>query len=115
MTLRKLKIKPDPDFGRLEKVLRRKAVPDRVPFFELFSNIEAEVLEVIGKGRGNTKIQCSTDEPGLQDLKQQIDYMFYLGYDYIRLYPENFEFPRKEAPTAMTDHGEREYFPAVIC
>lgn len=114
MAVRKLKIKPDPDFGRLEKVLRRRAVPDRVPFFELFSNIEAEVLEVIGKGKGDTKIQCSTGESGLQALKQQIDYMFYLGYDYIRLYPENFEFPRKEAPNTMTTYGEREYFPAAF-
>ena len=114
MTVRKLKIKPDPDFGRLEKVLKRQAVPDRVPFFELLSNLEAEVLEAIGKGRGDTKIQCGTGGSGLQALEQQIDYMFYLGYDYISLSPENFEFPRKEAPKAVTDYGEREYFPAAF-
>ena len=45
----KLRIKPNPNFERLEKVLRREGTPDRVPFYELFSNIESEVLRAIGK------------------------------------------------------------------
>ncbi len=30
---------PDPDFSRLEKVLRRQGEPDRVPFVELFADV----------------------------------------------------------------------------
>ena len=51
MSARVLKIKPDPDFGRLERVLTQQGLPDRVPFFELLSNLEAQVLEVIGAQR----------------------------------------------------------------
>ncbi len=111
MSARLLKIKPDPDFGRLEKVLRREGLPDRVPFYELFSNIEEEVLSAIQNRTAGGGKRPGTNEPGLRTLRRQIDYMYCLGYDYISLYPENFEFPRKEAPKAVTALGEREYFP----
>jgi len=107
MCARKLEIKPDPDFGRLEKILRRQGEPDRVPFYELFSNIEAEVLELIGKD--NSHRRRAADEPAIQALCQHIDYQYYLGYDYIDLYPQGFDFPRSEAPKAVTPQGEREY------
>lgn len=49
MAARKLNIRPDPDFSRFERVLKRSGIPDRVPFYELFSNIQKEVLKAIGK------------------------------------------------------------------
>ena len=62
MAKSRLRIQPDPDFGRLMKVLRRDGVPERVPFCELFSNIIPDVLETIERSpTGDT----STITPGL--------------------------------------------------
>jgi uroporphyrinogen decarboxylase len=112
MSPRKLKIRPDPDFSRLEKVITRKAIPDRVPFFELLSNLEEEVLETLGRAGNKTPLYGREEKVRL--LQRQIDYMYHLGYDYISLQPENFEFPRKQAPKTMTAQGEREYFPGAF-
>jgi len=94
MAARKLKIKPRPDFGRLEKVLRRQALPDRVPFYELYSNIEAEVLQAIGKAGESVKKLPDGSDLETRLLNQHITYQFHLGYDYIIVNPKNFEFPR---------------------
>jgi uroporphyrinogen decarboxylase len=99
MKIRKLKIKPDPDFSRLEKVLRRQGTPDRVPFFELFSNIESEVMAAIGKKENN-------------GLQQHINYYYYLGYDYVNIGAKNFGFPTEERPKTETVQGERAYITA---
>ena len=69
-----LKIQPDPDFGRLEKVFRRQGEPDRVPFFELFSNIQPDVLDAMGLKGAN----ALPGRPGGEDrvLQGHIDYQF---------------------------------------
>jgi uroporphyrinogen decarboxylase len=102
MSIRKLKIRPNPDFGRIEKVLRRQGVPDRVPFYELFSNIERDVLSIIGKHED-------------LELRQHINYMFSLGYDYISVSASQmkFNFPQKEHPKTITSQGERSYLTAT--
>lgn len=106
--MKKLSIEPKPDFERLRKVLTRDGIPDRVPFYELFSNIQDEVLAAIGK----------LDQPGDATafggigLQRHIRYMFNLGYDYINMGGNGFGFPQKERPKVMTAQGERSYLQA---
>jgi uroporphyrinogen decarboxylase len=104
-------MQPDPDFGRLDAVLRRKGVPDRVPFFELYSNITTEVLEAIGKTPQTSDPASASSEADQWEhgIMQHISYMYHLGYDYINAGPRNFAFPKAEEPTAMTAQGERSY------
>jgi uroporphyrinogen decarboxylase len=108
-------IKPDPDFGRLDMVLRRQGTPDRVPFFELFSDIQSEVLQAIGKG-------IPEPQKGADDLEQEaylrqchFVYMFHMGYDYVNAGARNFGFPTKPRPKTMTDQGERGYIQGASC
>ena len=112
MPARKLKIKPEPDFSRLEKVLLRQGPLDRVPFFELLSNLELQVLQHIGRFRHTRHSAPGSDDEEFRLIQQQIDYMYHLGYDYISLYPKTFDFPRNAAPKAVTAFGEREYHTA---
>ncbi len=104
----------EPDFSRLETVLRRTGEPDRVPFFELFSQIQREVLSKLGR-----PLIDDWEEEGPerveQELTQHITYMVSLGYDYINAGARGFRFPTAERPTAMTAHGERRYFKADTC
>ena len=101
---------PNPDFARLDRVLRRQGEPDRVPFYELFSNIEIEVLRAIGKfeevpaGR-----ELRDEEREALDWRRHVDHMRLLGYDYVRIggYGFGFEMPVRE--TVMTTEGERGY------
>ncbi|MFC1537335.1 uroporphyrinogen decarboxylase family protein [Gemmatimonadota bacterium] len=109
MPVRELNIKPDPDFGRLEKVIRRQGIPDRVPFYELYSNIEAEVLCAIGKSSNLGPVPQEGPDLNLYLLRQQIDYMYNLGYDYLAIFPSDYKFPLMEAPTAETTEGDRAY------
>ena len=113
MPPRQLKIKPDPDFGRLEKVLRRQGVPDRVPFYELFSNIQPDVLQLIGKAGEPPDAGSSDREREDWALQQHITYMFSLGYDYVNACARNFGFPKEERPTVTTEQGERSYITAA--
>lgn len=109
MAIRELKITPDPDFGRIEKVLGRQGVPDRVPFFELFSNIQTEVLRAIGKA-GEAPGAGLSDRDRLDyELQQHIMYMYSLGYDYVNVRAANFRFPQNERQKTMTAQGERGY------
>jgi len=114
MTLKKLNIKPDPNFKRLEKVLKRKGEPDKVPFFELFSNIEYEVLQVIEPQEPPELNNLKADDEDTENLKNHITYMYSLGYDYISIGPKNFGFPQKEPPSTMTNEGERSYHTASL-
>lgn len=105
-----LKIKPKPDFNRFKKILLRQGTPDRVPFYELFSNIQDSVLKITGKWQ---------EPPDLKDEKAQIEwgirehiqYMYSLGYDYLNAPGgRGFGFPRKESGhVGMTKEGERGY------
>lgn len=113
MSARKLRINPKPDFGRLDKVLRRQGIPDRVPFYELFSNIESDVLRAIGKAGESMGTELSDHESEDRQLQQHIIYMFSLGYDYVNVGARDFNFPKKERPTTMTAQGERSYLTAA--
>lgn len=114
MQTKTIRIKPDPDFKRLEMVLRREGTPDRVPFYELFSDIQREALEALGKLSGNVCRNQSGSGQIDPLLKQHISYMFNLGYDYVNV-GVWWEFPRKENPKAMTDEGERSYLQGNTC
>ena len=105
MSTRTLQIEPSPDFTRLQAVLTRASEPDRVPFFELFSNIEAEVLTALGLD----------DDAGDSDLERHITYMHRLGYDYVNVRSPDFRFAQKERPRAMTAEGERTYLTGELC
>ena len=109
MSVKNLKIDPKPDFGRIEKVLRRQGEPDRVPFFELFSNIQPEVLRAIGRAEEGRGATLSDREREARELQEHVDYMFYLGYDYVNVRAGGFYFPQRVRPRAMTPHGERGY------
>jgi uroporphyrinogen decarboxylase len=109
MPVRKLNIKPDPDFGRLEKVIRKQGIPDRVPFYELFSDIEADVLRAIGKNSSFGPVPQEGRALNLYLLRQQIDYMYNLGYDYLGIRPTYYVFPLMDAPATETTEGDRVY------
>ena len=100
---------PKPDFERLDCVLRRRGRPDRVPFYELFSNIENEVLHEIGNPclYDANKFNKRQDEV----LIPHITYQYYLGYDYINIREDmtGFLFPRNKRPETQTAQGMREY------
>ncbi len=102
-------MKPDPDFGRMDTVLRRSGPPDRVPFFELYSNIQPEVLAALGKTPARPKEPSGEKEQWLVSLAEHVAYMFELGYDYINASAKGFGFPREKDATALTSQGERSY------
>ena len=108
MSVRELKIDPQPDFGRFEKVLRRQGEPDRVPFYELYSNIQDEVLTAIGKLHPEDP-DMSPEEREKSHWQRHVDYMLALGYDYVHIGARGFGFPQGERPTAMTPSGEISY------
>ena len=95
MDLRKLNIDPNPDYSRIKNVLTRDNNPDRVPLFELFSNIEEQVLNRIELKP--VPFQSAPDEtdPVEMNLKNHITYMYNLGYDYINASADNAGFPQK--------------------
>ena len=112
MAKRELKIEPDPDFGRFEKVLRREGEPDRVPFYELFSNIEPEVMAAIGADQGPTDPEAPwSSDPDVRRsvLRRHIAYQHALGYDYCNCGGVGFGFPREKLQSAETTEGERSY------
>jgi uroporphyrinogen decarboxylase len=110
MASRRWEIVPQPDFRRFEMVLRRQGEPDRVPFYELFSNIQAEVLAAIGKAEPPPPPDAPAEEREAHAWRGHITYMLSLGYDYINAGAYGFGFPQKENPKAITPQGERAYF-----
>jgi uroporphyrinogen decarboxylase len=107
-----ISVRPDPDFNRLDKVLRRQGEPDRVPFYEIFSEIEEAVLRQIGDPplpRGLSR-KCPGN-PREAQLHQHVRHQYWLGYDYaaVRETMTGFVFPLSLRPTAHTAEGERSY------
>ena len=110
MAARRLAIDSQPDFERLATVLRRDGEPDRVPFCELFSNIQADVLRALGR---LDEVDESTLGPGEREARawrQHVDYMAALGYDYANCGAYGFGFPKNELPRGTTPQGERAYY-----
>lgn len=102
---RTFRVKPQPDFTRLKKVLTRQGRPDRVPFYELYSDIEGEVLQMLGVE--SLHAEFCPDET-LATLRRHIDHMYWLGYDYCNI-GRNWDFPKSAQPAAQTVQGQRAY------
>jgi len=72
-------IKPKPDFSRLKKVFLRQGEPDRIPFFELFVDIEImeAILEtkIVQEGQDARMVRKTA-------IKQTTDFYYAMGYDY---------------------------------
>jgi len=130
--------KPDPDFGRLETVLRRSGEPDRVPFIELFADepIMAAILGYEGSAlsaetpphrratRARKPAEGETEGGGGADwearrryLDAVIEYQWGMGYDYVHV-GGFYGFPRKENPsapdTAELSMGDRHWYNAQV-
>jgi len=88
--------KPDPDFGRLLKALRREGEPDRVPFIELL--VDREIIEAV------------LEEP-VASVEQEVRFWHALGYDYISVRVGVPWTRRRDAAedTAPLPHAEREW------
>jgi uroporphyrinogen decarboxylase len=104
---------PDPDFSRLEKVLRRTGEPDRVPYIELFADtqmMEALVEEPIN--REDYLIPDPGDRSKMgKALDRAISFWYHMGYDYMTVIsPPIFNIPRqKTQDTAVLSKGERQW------
>lgn len=86
-----IKIKCRPDFNRVLKVLKRQGKPDRVPFYELFSNIHEKVV-----GHKIKKQECKDDVEYEYLLRAY--YNEHLGYDYLEIFsPYYFPAPNRKA------------------
>jgi len=95
-------IEPDGDFNRLLTVLYRQGEPDRVPFYELFSNIEGTVM---GEESGGS----SPMHPDESRMPLHVRHQRRMGYDYVNWRTESFAFLRPERGVGDTSHGERRY------
>jgi uroporphyrinogen decarboxylase len=87
-----LSIKSNPDFNRLKKAVLRQGEPDRVPFIELFAD-----LEIVEAVLGET---IPIPQPGdtaaeLNWLKKNVRFRSITGFDYVHLTPGySMEFAR---------------------
>jgi hypothetical protein len=103
---------PDPDFRRMEAVLRRQGEPDRIPFYELLSNVEPEVLRLAGIVDQEQYELLPKTRTWDIPIEYHTQYMLSLGYDYILLRPKGFVFPQPERVSGNTREGERGYLQA---
>ena len=100
--------KPNPDFSRLLKVLTRQGEPDRVPFIELFADVE-----MMSAVTGEEICEPQPVERSLRerDLLRMIAYWHRCGYDYVSMWP-TVNIPVRRTPsgdTAVLTHREREW------
>lgn len=70
--LEETEIRPNPDFTRFRKVLTGEGKPDRVPFYELFANVET-MEAILGKP--------------IPDRVATIEFYYRTGYDYVPTFP----------------------------
>ena len=102
----------EPNFERLRKVLLRQGEPDRVPFYELFADIE--IMEAI-TGEPLSKLDLTKKEEEEKYLKAVIKFYYELGYDYVpgRIGRSGEVFQRdnvlKTDDTAQRPHAQREW------
>ena len=90
-----------PDFERLRRVLYRDGLPDRVPFIELFAD-----LEIMAAVLGEKPVYAWRD-PEVREaaLLQRIRFSETLGYDYVTAHPR-LNFPRGETVLISEDTAE---------
>ena len=75
---------PAPDFTRLRNVLTGEALPDRLPFIDLFADT-AMKEEILGH---TTAPDFSTDSEEMRrQIDDEIEFRYRLGYDYIDVCP----------------------------
>jgi uroporphyrinogen decarboxylase len=108
------KVKPDPNFDRLLTVLRREGEPDRVPFLELFADLQ--IMESVLDKRFPDAIP---QRAGTVDREMEARYCdllieFYhtLGYDYVRALARGagFDYDRLQTnDTAGLSKGKRQW------
>ena len=100
--------KPDPDFARLLTVLRRQGEPDRVPFIELFADVEVMSAVV---GEEIAEPQPADRSLRESDLLRTIKYWHRSGYDYVSIWPTvNLPIRRTAfGDSAALTHREREW------
>jgi len=85
-----------PDFNRLLQAITRSRVPDRVPFFEIFGQIDAQALDYIKTRDPSFTPVCPADANACaadNNLRTHISGMYALGYDYCTIIP-GFEFTK---------------------
>lgn len=104
-----MNFKPSPDYRRIDAVLKRTGIPDRVPLFEIYSNIQEEILSIVYEPNNEIEKLFKQMKPQDEIYKNHIRYMYTLGYDYINIVPDNFLFPLKKRQSTMTNEGERAY------
>lgn len=87
-----------PDFADLRRVFLRQGLPARVPFIELFADLEimAAVL-----GEQPVYAELVDREGRIAQLRQRIRFYQMLGYDYVPA-SARIDFPRKVLKTADT-------------
>ncbi len=85
----------EPDFERLMTVLRRQGEPDRVPFFDLFFD-----MQVAGPLLGRA---CPTDPD--EAMAYEIEFMVEAGYDFV-VTRASYGFPGRETRVSQ-DTAER--------
>ena len=78
-----IRIDSRPDFSRFLKILRRNELPDRVPFYELFSNIHEKLI-----GNRIKKSECRDDVE--YNFKICTCYNERLGYDYLEIFSPHY-------------------------
>jgi len=85
----------EPDFGRLMTVLRRQGEPDRVPFFDLFFDMQVPE-PLLGRS-------CPKDPK--RAMAYHIEFMAEAGYDFV-VTRSSYGFPGRESRVA-DDTAER--------
>lgn len=102
-----------PDFDRLERVLRREGEPDRVPFYELFTQLTDPVLQRLGLWEDTVDPALPADVRDDRRWRNQVQYSLALGYDYVGVGGRGFAFPLAERAVGKTAHGDRGYLKAA--
>ena len=94
---------PDPDFGRLLRVLRREGEPDRVPFIEC--GIDREIMEAV-LGEAMPGAPLADRRARHKTLDRLIRFWHVAGYDYITI-GQVMDLPLARLETADTAHLSR--------
>ncbi len=101
ISISNIKIKPKPDFQRVLKTLKRDMTTDRVPLYEIFSNIQETVMADIVK-KGDFEDEASYLR------KLNVEHQYRLGYDFV-MERSDVGFPSPSAHQGSTKEGKINY------
>ena len=115
----KLKFKPKPDFNRFLNIFKKEQNVGRVPFYELFADLDIEhkILKRLDKLENEEKefVKGKLFYKSFKDIKKHIKYQYYLGYDYVNVSSNNFyKFPKIEWAESQNKEGDRAYVQSDI-